>query len=229
MNTDDCSDITRSRLFQLLGRLSSSEGKYDKAKAEFSKAIYYSSRSFGAESVSTSICYFRLGEVFVALGSSESAFSFFDKVVDIWYKYLTSLLGRVETVSAAGDEPAQSTEQLNEEHLADGRSQLQAVFDHRRQVLGINHIATGEVQFTLGLFEHFLLGNQVAAESYMTSAAVVYESQLGTQHASTKHVESILAIVKGPSGNVNKSEFSQFASSNEFDESGVLLSAPEAD
>jgi tetratricopeptide (TPR) repeat protein len=224
LNSEDCTDLTRSRLFQLMGRLSFTRGIYDKAKCEFSKAIYYSSRVFGAESVSTSIGYFRLGEVFLSLGNSENGFSFFDKVVDIWHKYLSSLLSRVENSQV----DAPTTEQLNEENLSDGRQQLQMVFEHRRQVLGINHIATGEAQFTMGLFEYFLLGNQTSAEALLASALMVYNMQLGVEHASSKHVESVLAVVRGPSTGLSRYELSQFASSQEYEDPNTADASADA-
>jgi len=225
LNTEDCSDLTKSRLFQLLGRLSFSRSNYEKAKSEFSKAVYYSSRVYGAESVSTSIGYFRLGEVFLSLGNSESAFSFFDKVVDIWHKYLSLLLSRLENTET---EETQSPEQINEENLSDGRSQLQKVFEHRQEVLGVNHIATGEAQFTMGLFEYFLLGNQTSAEALLSSALTVYNMQLGVEHASSKHVSSILALVKN-SVDDTRAEVSQFASLQEFEDPNTVTipAAPE--
>ena len=41
------------------------------------------------------------------------------------------------------------------------------------------YVCPGEVQYTLGLFEFFLLGNDVKAETFILSAVNAYEMQLG--------------------------------------------------
>jgi len=54
----------------------------------------------------------------------------------------------------------------------------------------------GEVQYTLGLFEYFLLGNDTRAEAFILSAVNAYELQLGATHPSTKHVHMLLQLVQ---------------------------------
>ncbi len=189
----------------------------------------------GAESIATSIGYFRLGDVFLALSFPENAMAFFDKVVDIWYKYLSSLLTKVESTVGVGvggpggslslgstqqqEQPQiNELEVLNEENMSEGRGQLQAILEHRKNILGPNHIATGEVLFTLGTFDFFLLGNQNTAEDSIQAALSIYESQLGNEHPSTLHVINILSQVKheGNMANLRGNEASQFAESQEF-------------
>jgi tetratricopeptide (TPR) repeat protein len=91
LNTIDCPDHTASHLHMLLGRVITAQGNFDLAKPEFAKSIFHASRCVGAESVAASLGYFRLGDVFLAQGNIESALAFFDKVVDIWYKYLSAV------------------------------------------------------------------------------------------------------------------------------------------
>ena len=57
------------------------------------------------------------------------------------------------------------------------------------------HIATGEAQFTLGLFELYLIGNIDAANAYVSSAQISYESQLGPDHPSAMHVILCLEMI----------------------------------
>lgn len=221
LNNRDCSDIVKSRLYMLKGRVSTALGNFDAAKPDLSDAIYHASRCYGAESIVSSIGYFRLGDIFLAQGNVECALAFFDKVVDIWYKYLSELhradktaggdvpllddqSGIISEQSAskkinlgAGTQPEPVTnQQLTDENLAEGRNQLEMVFEHRRRLLGNGHIATGEVQYTLGLFEFFLLFNETAAEGFILSALRSYEMQLGPSHPSTKHVNSMLLVVQ---------------------------------
>lgn len=218
LNSEECSDRTRSHLHMLVGRVYTAQGNFIGAKPEYANSIYYSSRYFGAESISTAIGYFRLGDVFLAEGNVESALAFFDKVVDIWFKYLTSLrsTGRSKPAAVPGTftsnhaaavaaatsaamyagTPAQDMEQLTEENLSDGYAQLEKILENRRRLLGSHHIASGEVQYTLGLFEFFLLGNEMTAELFVSSALKIYGTKLGSDHSSTEDVKSMLDIIR---------------------------------
>ena len=84
---------------------------------------------------------------------------------------------------------------MSEEYLAEGHNQLEQVLETRRRLLGAVHIATGEVQFTLGLFELYLLGNDEAAEAFVVAAHKSYESQLGPDHPSAMHVTACLELI----------------------------------
>lgn len=202
LKTPECSDKTKSRLHMLKGRVGVAEGNYEAAKPDFADAIYYASRCYGAESIVTSIGYFRLGDVFLAQGNVECALAFFDKVVDVWYKYLSEMhvvpsaeaRRPLSTLAAQGVQQV-TNEQLTEENLAEGRNQLETIFEQRKRLLGNGHIATGEVQYTLGLFEFFLLCNETNAESFIVTALHTYEMQLGQDHPSTRHVSSMLQVV----------------------------------
>jgi tetratricopeptide (TPR) repeat protein len=207
LNHPECSDKIKSRLYTLKGRVGTAEGNFDSAKEDYAQAIYFGSKCYGAESIVTSLGYFRLGDVFLAQGNMECALAFFDKVVDIWYKYLCELQQRNVTNEGKGmitgknaifSEKMSSitAEQLTEENLVEGRNQLEAIFDHRKRLLGGGHIATGEIQYTLGLFEFLLLSNDTMSETFIISALQSYEMQLGPAHSSTKHVSSMLEIVQ---------------------------------
>lgn len=206
LNHADCSDKIKSRLYTLKGRVDTAEGNFEAAKEDYSQAIYFGSRCYGAESIVTSLGFFRLGDVFLAQGNMECALAFFDKVVDIWYKYLCELqqgnvteTGGLRTgKSAIFSEKMNpiTAEQLTEENLVEGRNQLEAIFEHRKRLLGNGHIATGEIQYTIGLFEFLLLSNETMAETFVIAALQSYEIQLGAAHSSTKHVANMLEIVQ---------------------------------
>mmetsp|Transcript_2991 Transcript_2991/g.5094 ORF Transcript_2991/g.5094 Transcript_2991/m.5094 type:complete len:404 (+) Transcript_2991:50-1261(+) len=221
LNSENCSDFVQSRLYMLKGRVSTALGHFEDAKPDFADAVYHASRCYGAESIVSSIGYFRLGDVFLAQGNVECALAFFDKVVDIWYKYLSELHQGDKSVQEGGDEgslqmeggeeeqsltkkanlgstqpAAVTSEQLTDENLAEGRNQLEMIYEHRKRLLGNGHIATGEVQYTLGLFEFFLLFNEGVAEGLVVSALRSYEMQLGPAHPSTKHVSSMLQLIQ---------------------------------
>lgn len=211
LNNSECSDKIRWKLYNLKGKVGTAQGNFDIAKEDYAQAIYYASNCYGAESIATSLGFFRIGDVFLAQGNMECALAYFDKVVDIWYKYLcelqhagstnelqfnkaTSSLGPPNITSEKLS--AITAEQLTEENLVDGRNYLETIFEHRKRLLGNGHIATGEIQYTLGLFEYLLLHNYTMAESYILAALQAYEMQLGVDHSSTKHVSNMLEIVQ---------------------------------
>jgi tetratricopeptide (TPR) repeat protein len=224
-NNPSCSDKTKSRLYMLKGRVSIAQGNFDASKPDFADSIYFASRSYGAEAVVTSIGYFRLGDVFLAEGNVECALAYFDKVVDIWYKYLSELHQPInnnnniskskrsgsnknsfgdnkkrtslkKNTTSIDEDDDDTKNELTEENLAEGRSQLELILEQRKRLLGSSHIATGEVQYSIGLFEFFLLFNEALAETYILAALNSYELQLGANHPSTKHVSGMLHLVQ---------------------------------
>lgn len=79
LNTPSCSDKVKTRLHMLKGRVAIAQGNgippqdiflidsivfsgnHDDAKKDFAHSIYFSSRCFGAESIVSSIGFYRLG------------------------------------------------------------------------------------------------------------------------------------------------------------------------
>ena len=211
---NEVSDKTRSKFHVLLGRVFVARGDFESAKSEFASCIFYASKYYGAESITTSMGYFRLGDTFLALGNVEVALDFYDKVVDIWYKYLTKLYSvqsstnKIETkgilslavpnkpdTKAIEETDMNFGESLTEEEIADGRSQLAQILDNRRRILGNRHIAIGEVQYTLGLFEYLILNSDNAASTFTLAALEAYESNYGLDHLSTKHVAAVHELI----------------------------------
>ena len=208
-----CSDRLKSRMFLLIGRVKASKGDFIEAKKHFSSGIYFASKAFGAEAIATSFGYFRLGEVFLAQGSPETALDFYDKVVDIWYKYLTSLYNNAENKDSNGNTTSSlnptkdrhndsktqhisQTEPLSEEQLSEGRNQLELILDNRKRLLGETHITIGESLYTMGLFDFFLLGNETSADNLLESALNSYELNYTSDHPSTKHVKKVFTLVR---------------------------------
>jgi tetratricopeptide (TPR) repeat protein len=223
MNATYCSDRVKSKLHQLYGQLYAQKREYESARDEFGRAVYFSTRCFGAESVGASAGYFRLGEIFLAEGKLDNALAFFDKVVDIWYKYLSSIYNKVEsgetnaTPGSAGvkviishsasfdemnrnvisDEAAifEINQDITYENQLEGHAQLINIIELRQKHLGSSHIATGEAQYTLGLFEYFFMGNEAAAAFYLLASKTVYSDQLGAGHPSSILVKSVYELL----------------------------------
>jgi tetratricopeptide (TPR) repeat protein len=206
LNDPTCSDRIKSRLHQLMGRLYYYDQDLEKSKEEYASSVFYSAKCYGAEAIATSSGYYALGDVFLSQGNVECSLAFFDKVVDIWYKYLSALHTRaLDGISGAanGEDNSSSLnpstaplEEPTEAQLTDGKNHLLQILEHRKRLLGEQHIATGEVQYSIGLYEFFIVGNEVSAFEFMNLAHNIYEMQLGSAHNSTLHVKAVMNLVQ---------------------------------
>jgi len=177
----------KSILHRGFGKLYAAQGKYVLASQELAKDIYNSSICFGPEHIKTSGGYFHLASVFDAQYRVESALAFYDKVVDIWYKYLSAI-----RINGEDD-----MIMVNEVEIVEALEMLKKILETRQQFLGIDHIATGEVKYTLGLL--LLVAGKTKEEEkareYVGEALKIYEFHLGSEHPSTKDVKQILLMM----------------------------------
>ena len=171
----------RSQLHRNFGKLYSAQGKLAEALQELAKDIYCSSLEFGPEHVNTSGGYFCMASVFYSQHRIENALAFYDKVVDIWFKFLSA-----QRVGGGG------TVALSPSQLAEAREMLTLILGTRSKLLGAHHIATGEAKFTLGLL-HVARGDKAGALDCVSYAAEVYGKHLGPEHPSTRDVLVCLA------------------------------------
>lgn len=107
----DSSAHLRSPLRRLFGRIYLAQGRYNDALEQLAHdvrrwafppgpwrrlrcaavQVYYSSVSHGPEHYKTAGGYFQMGMAFLKKDEIEKCLAFLDKVVDIWYKFLTGL------------------------------------------------------------------------------------------------------------------------------------------
>ena len=71
----------------------------------------------------------------------ENSLAFFDKVVEIWYKFLANVRNKADD----------QMEDLSETQLMEATEQLKQILEMRKKFLGVDHIATGEVGVWLGM------------------------------------------------------------------------------
>lgn len=102
----------------------------------------------GPEHYRTAGGYYQMGIAFLKQDSVENALSFFDKVVDIWYKFL---MGLRSSSSAKEDSGASIRDVLDDAEIGDAASTLRSIVDSRGEFLGNQHIATGEASYVLGM------------------------------------------------------------------------------
>lgn len=98
---------------------------------------------------------------------NDSALAMLDKVVDIWYRFLTN--------------PPEDTAAWMLEHqrlrIQEASSMLQQIVNIRQNLLGAKHVATGEVLYTLGLLFLFL-GDHGQAKAFVKQALDIYVDAL---------------------------------------------------
>ncbi len=163
--------------------------------------MYYSSLETGPEHIDTAGGYYYMADVFLKQESIESALALFDKVVDIWYKFLLNLRHRPEE---------SISDYLSEAHIGEAAENLRAVLDTRKRCLGRDHIATGEAAYTLGILKH-VTGFEADARRRYKSALRIYDKQLGPEHDSSQAIRRALLDLS-PSAELEEASDDEHAS-----------------
>uniref|UniRef100_A0A7S2V026 MalT-like TPR region domain-containing protein n=1 Tax=Fibrocapsa japonica TaxID=94617 RepID=A0A7S2V026_9STRA len=180
LKNPDCSNAIRSQLHRNFGKLYTAQDKLEDALKELAQDIYSSSLEVGPEHVDTSAGYFLVANIFYKQRKIQNSLAFYDKVVDIWYKFLASVRNDEELVRNFG-----------EAQLTEGLDMLTRILNTRVNLLGESHIAVGEAKYTLGLL-HLFLGNKEVAKENLVAASDVYTTHLGVQHPSTTDVMEVI-------------------------------------
>ena len=142
----------------------------------------------GPEHVDTSGGFFHMANIFYAQNKIDNALAFYDKVVDVWYKFLSLVRNNAELA-----------ETFSEAQLKEGMDMLERIMGTRVKLLGESHIATGEVKYTVGLLLLFL-GKRQAANVYVQAAAEIYKEKLGEAHPSTIDVVGVAESITNGGG-----------------------------
>jgi hypothetical protein len=79
--------------------------------------------------------------------------------------------------------------------LKEGMDMLSRILQTRIKLLGDNHIATGEVKYTVGLLLLFL-GDKQSANQYVNEASIIYKEKLGDGHPSTIDVVGVAESIE---------------------------------
>ena len=190
LQNPSCSNAVRSQLHRNFGKLYAAQGKHREALDQLSQDVYYSSLLVGPEHVDTACGYFYMADIFYTQSRIESALALYDKVVDVWYKFLASVLNNTSDMDSLG-----------EAQIAEAQEMLRKILSTREKFLGDSHIATGEAKYTLGLL-HLFIGETPPAMDNITSAAAIYNEHLGPEHPSTKDVEAVLKQLEESGPNV---------------------------
>ena len=127
----------------------------------------------------------------------DSALAFYDKYIDIWYKFLINLRSSTLSTSAASPPPTATTaslppsssihDYLTTPQLHTHLAHLTTILTTRSTLLSTGHIATAEAAYTLAMLKESA-GLDVDAEWLYGRAERVYERVLGAGH------ESVLGV-----------------------------------
>lgn len=178
----ECSNALRSQLYRLFGKIYLSQGRMAEALQQLALDIYYCSLNVGPEHIETAGGYYHMALVFLKQDHVEQCLAFFDKVVDIWYKFLCSLRQNAdETIS----------DYLNDAKIGEAGDILQSIVETRCEYLGPQHIASGEASFVLGILYSLAGQKQKAAELY-SSALAIYEVEVGADNELTSDIRRAL-------------------------------------
>lgn len=159
-------------------------GRFDEALRRAAHGAYHCALLFGPEHLYTSELYYCLGLSFdrvhkhhrasasaTSLASpsatSDSALAMFDKVVDIWYRFLTS----------PPEETAAWMLANQRRRLFEAVLMLAQVAVLRKAALGDTHVATGEAMYTQALLLLFL-GDNARAKTTVRQALDIYVATL---------------------------------------------------
>ncbi|RLN89360.1 hypothetical protein BBJ28_00022868 [Nothophytophthora sp. Chile5] len=180
------------RMNKLYSLLHLEYGAFSEALQRAAHGTYHCSLLFGPDHLYTSELYYCLGLIFHRMQraavrqqqsqqltqqqqreqqqrsqQNDSALGMLDKVVDIWYRFLTN--------------PPEDTAAWMLEHqrlrIHEASAMLQQIATIRQNLLGVKHVATGEVLYTLGLLFLFL-GDHSQAKTFVNQALEIYVEAL---------------------------------------------------
>jgi len=168
LKNPDCSNRLKSQLYRNFGKLYASQGKYDEALRQLANDIYFSSLQSGPEHVDTAGGFYYMATVFYLQSKVDSALGMCDKVVEIWMKE-----GKKSSPTA-----------LSESQVMEGVQVISKIVVLREEALGIDHVATGEACFVLGLLYNHA-NEPGKARGLIGKASKIYQQELGSSHPTT--------------------------------------------
>jgi hypothetical protein len=186
LKTPECANELKSQLYRNFGKLYAAQGRFEDALKQLSCDVYYSALESGPEHIDTAGGYFYMADVFLKQRRLEDALAFYDKCVDIFYKFLINLKNR----------PDESIhDYLSESHISEAAEMLSAIVAIRKKHLGQSHLASGEASYALGILKA-IVGNHREARFAYEFALSIYKTRLGADNEATSAVRRALEKLK---------------------------------
>jgi len=164
---------------------------------KLSHAIYLESQFYGPESIYLCSSYFYMGEVFKKEGQVVNARNFYQKIVQIWRKFITekdlgnSLMIEDYTYTS-----------IDRYYYEEAQEHLRVILNFFEIEYGMQDVQTAECDFTFALVL-FKNENREEALDHMAKAHMTFANALGEFDRKTKEVESIIKRIQMQGGNVN--------------------------
>jgi len=216
----DCPNILRSRLHRACGRLYLVTGRRDEALQELANDIFYSSIDAGPEHIDTAPGYFHMANAFRICKKDDIASAMYEKVVDIWYSFLSRALqhmasqnereqqqrereeqgGAPEGQAAGGKEDdAQAGQKKKEEfvleetQIAETLDILTRILHHREEHYGKESPLTANLHRALGML-YIYANAPKEARQHLVKAHEIYHDVLGEEDPNFLAVRHIIEI-----------------------------------
>ena len=228
-----CAESQQAELHRQFGMLYVKQGKLHDAIKSYASDVYHSSLEYGPEHIETSVGIFHMGSTFLLMhqaghvvaaagagqdaetaesGASQqevssyldSALAFYDKYIDVWYKFLINLRSSPPASSASASAAASSSvnDYLTTPQLHTHLTHLTTILTTRSSILTPVHIATAEAAYTLAMLKESA-GLDVDALWLYGRAERVYSTVLGDEHESVVGVRRAREeLLGGRSGGV---------------------------
>mmetsp|Transcript_38518 Transcript_38518/g.46969 ORF Transcript_38518/g.46969 Transcript_38518/m.46969 type:complete len:414 (+) Transcript_38518:191-1432(+) len=183
--TASMTTVLQSRLHRNYGKLRLKQMRPREALADLAKDAYCSSVAYGPESVRAAGAYFLMGRAFGQLDdeTTEMAFAFYDKVVEIW---IVALNGTGVKKSCGGGVVRGSF--VSTEQLREALDMFLTILRDRKGLRNeVNSVGTGRTYYCLGLC-HKQLGNLDEALSHFLESLAILRENVGERHDLTRQV-----------------------------------------
>jgi tetratricopeptide (TPR) repeat protein len=184
LKTPDCANELKAQLCRNFGKLYACQRRFPEALLQLAQDVYYCSLDAGPEHITAAAGYFYMGDVCLLQEQPDRAHIFFDKVVDVWYRFLAQLM------QTPGGTVA---DYVSEAHQAEAVEMLKSVLAARVTHLGPSHLGATEAAYALAMLLHSC-GLTAEALTYYLRAQAGYESLLGPEDPA---VEAIQTAVEG--------------------------------
>ena len=157
----------RSQLARLFGQLHAVQNHLPEALRSFAEDAYYCAMEHGPEDLTTSVCYFNIGKVFLAQGERVNALACNRKVMAIWLCNLCYIVLDELPAAPRLEEPSKAMP-LSAGRLREGVEMLDQIGQQLLLVMGPTHLGLGDADLAIGLTLH--LAGCGAARNPRTSA-----------------------------------------------------------
>lgn len=178
-----CLNKTFGRLFLAQNR----PGASQQALEKLSMGVYLECKFYGPESYFLCSSYYYMGEYFKKEGQIAKAKSFFQKIIQIWRKFIIE-----KDIGVIDDYNYSAIDRIYYEEAHEHLKNILVFFEIE---FGPQEIVTADCQFTFGLVL-FKNENKVACLDLMTKAHITYSNTLGEFDKKTKEIEGIIRKIQ---------------------------------